>query len=98
VNVVFQGHDHIYERVKPQRGIYYFVEGASGQLRRGNLRKTDLTAAGYDQDQSFMIVEIEGDTLHFNAVSRVGKIVDSGALPRQQPVNQTASATRAAGR
>ena len=98
VNAVFQGHDHIYERVKPQRGIYYFVEGASGQLRRGNLRKSDLTAAGYDQDQSFMVVEIDDDTLHFQAVSRLGKVVDSGVLPRQQPANQTAAATRAVGR
>ena len=36
VNVVFAGHDHIYERIKPQKGIYHFVEGASGQLRRGD--------------------------------------------------------------
>jgi hypothetical protein len=98
VNAVFQGHDHIYERLKPQRGIYYFVEGASGQLRRGNLRRSDLTAAGYDQDQSFMLVEIDGDTLHFQAVSRVGKVVDSGALPRQQRANQTASAAGAISR
>ena len=40
VNVVFQGHDHVYERIKPQKGIYYFVEGSSGKLRPGDLRKT----------------------------------------------------------
>jgi Calcineurin-like phosphoesterase len=91
VNAVFQGHDHIYERLKPQKGIYYFVEGASGQLRRGDLRKTDLTAAGYDQEQSFMIVEIAGDTLHFQTISRSGKTVDSGSLPRQAAANQTAA-------
>ena len=38
VNVVFSGHDHVYERLKPQKGIYYFVSGAAGQLRRGNMR------------------------------------------------------------
>src|SRR5262249_44199787 len=27
VNVVFSGHDHVYERIKPQKGIYYFVSG-----------------------------------------------------------------------
>ena len=37
VNVVFSGHDHVYERLKPQKGIYYFVSGAAGQLRRGNM-------------------------------------------------------------
>ena len=29
VNVVFSGHDHVYERVEPQKGIYYFVSGAA---------------------------------------------------------------------
>ena len=38
VNVVFSGHDHVYERIKPQKGIYYFVSGAAGQLRKGNMQ------------------------------------------------------------
>src|SRR5689334_5439089 len=52
VDVVFSGHDHVYERVKPQKGITYFVSGAAGQLRRGNMRPEDETAAYFDQDQS----------------------------------------------
>lgn len=38
VNVVLTGHDHFYERIKPQKGIYYFVSGAGGKLRSGDLR------------------------------------------------------------
>ena len=82
VNVVFSGHEHIYERVKPQNGINYFTEGASGELRKGNLTKTDLTAAGYDQDRTFMLVEVASDELYFQAISRVGKTVDSGVIQR----------------
>jgi predicted phosphodiesterase len=82
VQVVFAGHDHVYERVKPQRGIYYFTEGASGSLRAGNLRKTALTAAGDDQDRSFMLVEIAGDELYFQTISRTGRTVDSGVIRR----------------
>jgi predicted MPP superfamily phosphohydrolase len=82
VHVVFAGHDHVYERVKPQKGIYYFTEGASGSLRAGNLRKTALTAAGYDQDRSFMLVEIAGDELYFQTISRTGRTVDSGVIRR----------------
>ena len=82
VQVVFAGHEHVYERVKPQKGITYFTEGASGELRKGNLRKTDLTAAGYDQDCSFMLVEIAGDQLYFQTISRTGRTVDSGVIPR----------------
>lgn len=76
-------HDHVYERVKPQKGIYYFVSGAGGQLRPGDLKRSALTEAGFDRDQSFMLNEIAGDNLHFQVVSRTGKTVDSGTLHRQ---------------
>ena len=82
VQVVFSGHDHVYERVKPQKGIHYFTEGSSGELRKGNLRKTDLTAAGYDQDRTFMLVEIAGDEFYFQTISRTGLTVDSGMIQR----------------
>lgn len=82
VQVVFSGHDHVYERVKPQKGITYFVQGASGQLRAGNLTKTGLTAVGYDQDCSFTAIEISGDDLYFQTISRKGVKVDSGTIRR----------------
>lgn len=82
VDVVFSGHDHVYERLRPQKGIHYFVSGAAGQLRRGNMRRTQQTAAAFDQDQSFMLVEISGAEMFFQAVSRTGRIVDSGVIER----------------
>jgi 3',5'-cyclic AMP phosphodiesterase CpdA len=84
VDVVFSGHDHVYERIKPQKGITYFVSGAAGQLRRGNMRPDENeTAAYFDQDQSFMLVEVSGDQMHFASITRTGKVVDSGAIRRQ---------------
>jgi hypothetical protein len=82
VNVVFAGHDHVYERLNPQKGIAYFVSGSAGQLRRGDLRPSSTTAAFFDQDQSFMLVEIDGDELYFQAISRTGTVVDSGVIQR----------------
>ena len=82
VQVVFSGHDHIYERLKPQRGIHYFVAGSGGQLRKGDLQRSEETAAGFDQDQAFMLVEIAGDDLFFQTVSRTGATVDSGVIRR----------------
>jgi 3',5'-cyclic AMP phosphodiesterase CpdA len=82
VDVVFTGHDHVYERVKPQKGITYFVSGAAGQLRRGNMQPTDQTAAYFDQDQSFMLVEVAGNDMYFQVLSRTGKTVDSGSIRR----------------
>jgi predicted phosphodiesterase len=86
VSVVLTGHDHVYERTKPQNGIVYFVAGSGGQLRRGNLdRRTGLTAAGNDTVQTFLAAEINGDEMTFNAVTRTGDIIDSGVIQRRKP-------------
>lgn len=85
VSVVLNGHDHFYERVKPQKGITYFVAGSGGMLRVGNIdRGTGITAKGFDTDQAFMAAEIIGDEMYFNAISRVGQTVDSGVLTRRK--------------
>ena len=81
VSVVFTGHDHVYERIKPQDGIQYFVTGSGGQLRKGDLQKNSpLTAAGFDTDMEFMLVEFAGDTMYFQTISRTGQTVDSGSV------------------
>jgi 3',5'-cyclic AMP phosphodiesterase CpdA len=80
VNVVLSGHEHDYERVKPQHGIYYFVVGNSGQLHLHNLRPSPETAKGFDIDRTFALVEIAGDELYFQTISRSGETVDSGVL------------------
>jgi 3',5'-cyclic AMP phosphodiesterase CpdA len=83
VSVVFSGHEHFYERIRPQRGITYFISGAAGSLRRGDVRKTLLTAAAFDDDYSFMLVEIAGDELFFQAITRTGATVDAGTVRRR---------------
>jgi predicted MPP superfamily phosphohydrolase len=86
VNVVFSGHEHVYERVHPQHGIYYFTEGSSGELRVNNLNKTAVTDKGFDTDRTFMLVEIAGANMYFQTLSRVGALVDSGIIPKQPSV------------
>lgn len=83
VNVVFSGHDHVYERLSPQKGIYYFVSGSAGQLRKGNMRRSEQTAASFDQDLSFMLVEVAGAEMFFQVISRTGQTVDSGTIRHQ---------------
>jgi hypothetical protein len=84
IDVVFTGHDHFYERVKPQDGITYFVSGAAGKIRKGDLKdRSNITAKGFDSDLSFMLVEFTGDEMHFQAISKAGRTVDSGVIKRR---------------
>jgi hypothetical protein len=85
VNVVLAGHEHFYERIKPQKGIFYFISGAGGKLRSGDVKdNSPLTAKAFDRDMSFMLVEIADDGMHFQVLSRKGETVDSGVLPNQK--------------
>ena len=83
VNAVFSGHDHTYERLKPQKGITYFVEGSSGELAKGNVRSAPTSAASFDSDNAFMLVEMSGYEMAFETLSRAGERVDSGVINRR---------------
>jgi Predicted phosphohydrolases len=85
VNICFSGHDHVYERTVPQKGIQYFVSGAGGKVRRGDLeRGSSLTAAGFDQDNHYMVFEIDDNEVKFEAISETGSVVDGGLI-KQSP-------------
>ena len=85
VNVVLTGHDHVYERIRPQKGIYYFVSGAGGKLRSGDVSETSqLTEKSYDRDLHFMLFEVAGDQMYFQAISRTGETIDSGVIARKR--------------
>lgn len=80
VQLVLSGHEHVYERLNPRGGIYYFVLGNSGQLRPHDLRRSADTAKGFDTDRCFMMMEIAENELYFQTISRTGATVDSGAI------------------
>jgi hypothetical protein len=80
VNLVLTGHEHFYERLKPQKNITYFISGAGGKLRKGNIGRSEQSAKGFDEDLSFMLMEIDGNQLHFQTISRKGNTVDSGVI------------------
>jgi acid phosphatase len=81
VRAVFSGHDHIYERTKPQQGIQYFVAGAGGKVRKGDVdMKSPFREVTYDEDNHFMQVEIDDQQISFQAIAKSGKVIDSGTI------------------
>jgi len=82
VNLVLSGHEHFYERIKPQRDIYYFILGSSAKLREDGISRSEITLKGFATDRTFMLMEIAGDQLYFQTLSRAGAMIDSGVLAR----------------
>ena len=83
VDVVLTGHEHFYERMHPQQGIAYFISGGAGSLRNGDIRRPSaIMARGFDSDFHFMMIEVSGNTLYFQAISRKGETIDAGSLTR----------------
>ncbi len=81
VQAVFSGHDHVYERTKPQQGIQYFITGAGGKCRRGDIDlKSELRASSYDLDNSFMLIESDETEMSFKSINQAGETVDSGTI------------------
>jgi predicted phosphodiesterase len=80
VDVAFSGHEHIYQRSELQGGIQYFVSGGAGSLRPGDGTPASYVARNYDSDYHFMLIEIDSDELHFQAISRAGRTIDAGTL------------------
>ena len=87
---MFGGHEHLYERISPQKGIRYFVSGGGGRnLYR--FRRSDFDEVGISQHH-FMVVQIDGDRLLFEAITPQQKLLDCGILYRtadaeEKPLN-----------
>ena len=80
VNIVFSGHEHLYERIAPQQGVRYFVSGGGGR-KLYDFHPSQFDEVGISQHH-FMVVQIDGDRLLFEAITPEQKLLDCGILFR----------------
>jgi 3',5'-cyclic AMP phosphodiesterase CpdA len=73
VDIVFYGHDHFYERTKPQNGITYVLSGAGSKI--SDVAFSDFTAVAQERLQ-FMLVDVAGDTMTVQAIDASGEVFD----------------------
>jgi acid phosphatase type 7 len=108
VDVVFSGHDHLYERMHPMRGGQIVTEGASvlyivtgaggGELYEMKEPRPAYIAAFDDHDYSFTQVTIDGDELSLRQIALDGHVIDNFTLQKppmlqEQAVPASAPAT-----
>jgi len=68
VRTVFQGHEHNYQVTfadEATSGIRFFISGAGGELRRGDVRRNMASAhtEAWAAQRHFLLVDIEGKTM-----------------------------------
>jgi len=80
VQLVLAGHDHDYERMKPQNGVTYVVTGGGG-VGTKSVGTSRFTAFSEDVIH-FVYVEVGGDELTLHAIDATGREFDSMTVPR----------------
>ena len=90
VDIAFVGHEHLYERIKPQRGVRYFISGGGGR-NLYSVRRSEFDEVAVSEHH-FMVVEIAGDRLFYEAITHDQKVLDCGVLyrlPQTKPDDDT---------
>jgi 3',5'-cyclic AMP phosphodiesterase CpdA len=80
VQLVFQGHQHIYERIATQQGVHYFITGAGGGASDDLEEEIYPVLDSDDRDASGMLWEIEGNLARFQTLSSEGTLLDEGVI------------------
>lgn len=79
IDVVLCGHEHFYQKIRPQNGIHYFISGGASKIRRGadkNHKQVEFAA----ETLHFMDFELSEQELDYQAISDKGLVIHSGAI------------------
>lgn len=80
VQLVFAGHQHVYERIAPQSGVQYFITGAGGHVSRDSVDEEYPILDGDDDNVTGMLWEIDGTVAHFQVMTSDGAVIDEGRI------------------
>lgn len=79
VTIVLSGHEHNYQRIDPQRGIYYFVSGGGGGEGRA-VKRLEKFSDRVVFTPHFLLFELGDNAGWFQAINVCGRVFDSGNL------------------
>ena len=78
-DLVLAGHDHFYQKIKPQHGVHHFVSGAAGKVRGGCDTTPEAVEFGAEA-YHFMDFSVAKDVLYYQAIDEDGRRLHSGKI------------------
>jgi Predicted phosphohydrolases len=88
VEMIFNGHDHDYERFNPINGVQLIANGSGGSLMNGIQDQRDAASSQFYTVPEFLKVTIQGDSLFLQAIATNGSVFDYMSLRRSPPPPQ----------
>ena len=82
VDIVFGGHDHAYERIKPRDGVLYIVSGNGGARLYEHKNPHAYTDFFYNKKHGFTEVKVDGSRLTLRHVNADGEQVDRTVIEK----------------
>lgn len=79
------GHEHDYERFEPIHGVNYIVSGGGGAELRGFGKPLPHSRVRLSEHH-FMLFELDGDRLRYEAINVGGTVIDSGEIHLRPPM------------
>lgn len=76
VQVVFQGHNHWYERINPIDGVNYITSGSAGAGLYTFTARKEYSAVLYRDRHSYTMVDIDGSKLALQQFNDLDELVD----------------------
>lgn len=81
-DLVIAGHDHFYQKVKPQFGVHHLVSGAAGKVRKGCDVSHSQVESGIEEFH-FMDFSVDVDSLHYQAINDRGQRIHAGQIEKR---------------
>ena len=81
VDIVLAGHEHFFQKIRPQKGVHHIVSGGGGKVRKGVVRDHPQVEYG-ESTLHFLDVTLDAGAFRYRAINRKGAEIHAGEISK----------------